>query len=131
MNQNKRRTLTIAFLGPKGTFCEQAAKKYFAEEKALLIPFQTIKDVFKAVTEGESDCGVVPIENSLDGSVNVTLDLLLELNLMICGEVELRVVHNLIAKEGLKMSEITQVFSKAEALAQCRRFLEKNLPPQN
>ena len=118
----------VAYLGPKDTFSEQAARKYFSSTKVSFIPVPSIAEVFKTVEKGEAEYGVVPIENSLEGSVHATLDLLLESNLMVCGEVELRVEHSLIVKPGEKMAQIRLVLSHPQALAQCRRFLEKNLP---
>lgn len=117
----------VAFLGPSGTFCEQAAYQHFGSSPSYLA-YRTINDVFRAVLGGEADYGVVPVENSLEGSVHLTLDLLLESNLCVCGETELQIRHNLLAKQGTKINEIKQLFSHPQAFAQCRRFLEENLP---
>ena len=122
-----RKTVT-AYLGPKGTFCEQAARKHFYSKEVNFMPFLSIAEVFRAVEGRISEYGVVPVENSLEGSVHLTLDLLLETDLMVCGEVELRIEHNLIVKSGTRIEMIQLVLSHAQALAQCRRFLEKNLP---
>ncbi|MDQ1280340.1 MAG: hypothetical protein QG670_1603 [Thermoproteota archaeon] len=118
---------TVAYLGPKGTNSEQAARKYFST-KARFFAVTSIAEVFRAVEMGASEYGVVPVENSLEGSVHATLDLLLESSLIVYGEVELRIEHSLIVKPGQKMGEIHLVLSHPQALAQCRRFLEKNLP---
>ncbi|MBS7644376.1 chorismate mutase, partial [Candidatus Bathyarchaeota archaeon] len=117
----------VAFLGPHGTFCEQAAHQYFGSNHSY-IPYYTIHDVFRAVLAGEADYGIVPVENSLEGSVHLTLDLLLESNLCVCGETELQIRHNLLARQSTKINEIKQIFSHPQAFAQCRRFLEENLP---
>jgi chorismate mutase/prephenate dehydratase len=128
MNRQIRRKTTVAHLGPRGTFCEQAAKKKFPSAKYTLAPYPSISDVFKAVKSEEADYGVVPVENSLDGSVHLTLDLLLDSDLMVCRELEHRIIHNLISKPGTKLETIRIVMSHPQALAQCRLFLEKNLP---
>jgi len=128
MSQRVQEKTSVVYLGPKGTFCERAAKKYFSSSGVIFVPVASIAEVFKAVVNGEAEYGVVPVENSLEGSVHVTLDLLLESNLMVCGEVELRIEHHLIVKSGKRMAQIRLVLSHPQALAQCRRFLEKNLP---
>lgn len=126
MSEQESKGFIVAYLGPEGTFCEQAARKFFA--KAALVPYPDIIDVFTAVERGDADYGVVPVENSTEGSVRVTLDRLLESRLMICGEVDLKVVHNLVAKPGTKLDEIGLILSHPQALAQCRRFLEDTFP---
>lgn len=120
--------IVVAYLGPEGTFCEQAARKYFPNPATALLPRPTIADVFTVVKEGRASYGVVPVENSLQGSERTTLDLLLQNNLRVRGEVDIRVVHNLIAKPGTKEEDIRVIISHPQALAQCRRFLEKNFP---
>ena len=87
--------VVAAYLGPEGTFCEQAAWKYFQNPTTKLLPRPTIAYVFTAVMEGKAMYGVVPLENSLQGSERVTLDLLLQSSLKVRGEVDIRVVHNL------------------------------------
>lgn len=128
MNLTRKEKINVAYLGPKGTFCEQAARKYFSSKKVSFMPVLSISEVFRAVEKGGAKHGVVPIENSLEGSINVTLDLLLESSLMVCSEVELQIKHNLIVKPGANMSMIQFVLSHPQALAQCRKFLKKNLP---
>ena len=116
----------VAYLGPEGTFCEQAARKQFS--RAALIPYPNIAGVFMAVEKREVDYGAVPVENSTEGSVYATLDRLLESNLMICGEVELKVAHNLIVKPNTSLNQIKVILSHPQALAQCRRFIENTFP---
>jgi chorismate mutase/prephenate dehydratase len=128
VNEKKEKVFAIAYLGPRGTFCEQAAKKFFTFERAKLLPQRSIRHVFQAVIVDEAKYGVVPVENSLDGSVNITLDLLLESDLTVYGEVNLRIVHNLIVKKGARMNQINSILSHAQALAQCRNFLEVTFP---
>ena len=118
----------VAYLGPKGTFCEQAAKKYFSSDKVTLFPYPSIGAVFDVVENGQTEYGIVPVENSLDGSVRVTLDLLFKKKMMISGEVEHRIIHNLIVKSGTTLNEIKIIMSHPQALAQCRLFLENKLP---
>ncbi|MEM4389597.1 MAG: prephenate dehydratase [Candidatus Micrarchaeia archaeon] len=118
--------MRVAFLGPPGTFTHIAAQKAF--RKARLVPFEAIEEVFSKVEEGAVDAGVVPIENSTEGSVNITLDLLLKSPLKIAGELKLPIVHHLLAKRGVRLSEVKVVVAHPQALAQCREFLEKHLP---
>lgn len=93
-----------------------------------LVPYPTEQEVIRAVEKGKVDKGIVPIENSIEGSVNVTLDMLtFEASLFIEREIIVPVRHNLVAPKGLKMSEIVEVLSHPQATAQCRRYLDKNL----
>jgi len=126
MDKREKGKPLVAYLGPEGTFCEQAARKHFTE--ADFVPYPNITDVFIAVERGGADYGVVPVENSTDGSVSVTLDRFLESKVMVCGEVELKVVHNLIAKPDTSLDQIRVILSHPQALAQCRRFLENTFP---
>ncbi len=120
--------ITIAFLGPHGTFTEQASRRYFTGSEVIFLPCQNILSIFQVVMNGEAKFGVVPVENSNEGSVNITLDLLLEHELTVCGEVDLRIRHNLIVKPGTKMEDIRRILSHPQALAQCRKFLQSKLP---
>ncbi len=118
--------LTVAYLGPPGTFSEAAAVKQFGHGVASL-PKGSIDEVFQAVERGEAGFGVVPVENSTEGAVNRTLDLLLASNLKICSEIMLRVRQHLMRKgEGLE--GIRVVYSHAQSLAQCHEWLNQNLP---
>ncbi len=119
--------VTVAYLGPKGTFTEQAARSYFSEAKEF-VECRDIPEVFNAVASYVAEFGVIPVENSIEGSVNIALDLLLESDLRVSGEIEQRIVHNLIAKEDVELSRIRGVISHPQALAQCRNFLKTNLP---
>ncbi len=117
----------IAYLGPPGTFSEEAALKY--DEKAQLLPFFSIPAVAAAVDTGIAEEGVVAIENSLEGSVTDTLDLLIhESKLLIRQELVLPVEHHLLVKPGTEALELKMIFSHPQALAQCRRFLERCFP---
>jgi len=118
--------LKIGFLGPEGTFSQAAVYKHFGHS-ARALPLSTIDEVFHEVEAGNADFGVVPIENSTEGSVNHTLDRFLSSPLHICGEVELRIRQNLMGK--LKsLREIKRVCSHPQSLAQCRQWLQENLP---
>jgi len=118
----------VAFLGPQGTFCEQAARQYSRDMNASLEERPSIADVFRSVKVGEADKGIVPVENSNEGSVMETLDLLNESDLKISGEIILRITHNLIVRPDTGLSEIAEIVSHPQALAQCRRYLDENFP---
>jgi len=122
------RALNVSFLGPEGTFTQMAAQKFFPKAGTQFIPAANKTDVFNRVEGDYADFGIVPIENSLEGSVVETLDLLIERNLKVFGEIELRIVHNLIGNKGVKFNEIKTVYSHPQALAQCNAWLIKNLP---
>ncbi len=117
--------LSVAFLGPLGTFSEEAANKQFG---GLSAPIQcsSIDEVFRQVETGQANYGVVPVENSTEGAVGRTLDLLMQTSLKICGEIELAVHHNLLSKHN-DISQIKMVYSHAQSLAQCHEWLNKSL----
>ena len=118
--------LQVAFLGPSGTFTEEAAYKHFGHSIQTL-PTNGIDDVFREVESDNANYGVVPIENSTQGIVNSTLDMFLESTLSIVGEVELRVHQHLLSNVG-KLGEIEVLYSHQQSLAQCKKWLETNLP---
>ncbi len=118
--------LKIAFLGPEGTYTHQAAWNVFGSWVAY-VPVSTIKRVFQEVEKGRAHMGVVPVENSTEGVVNRTLDMLVDSPLKIAGEFYMEISHNLISKEK-SLSEIKIVFSHPQAIAQCSSWLEENLP---
>jgi chorismate mutase/prephenate dehydratase len=122
------RSLNVSFLGPEGTFTQIAARNFFSKSGTQFIAATNKTDVFNRVEGDYVDFGIVPIENSLEGSVAETLDLLIEKNLKIFGEIELRIVHNLIGKKGIKLTDIKTVYSHPQALAQCNTWIIKNLP---
>jgi len=117
--------LRIAYLGPAGTFSESAAKKHFGSAPALN-PCVAIDDVFRAVEAGNADYGVVPVENSTEGAIGRTLDLLVSSPLQICGEVNLRIHQNLLSKAE-SLAGLTRLYSHAQSLAQCHEWLNRNL----
>ncbi len=116
----------VAYLGPEGTFTQQAAFKHFGHA-AQVMPAATIDDIFRMVENGQCQFGVVPVENSTEGMISNTLDRFTISPLQICGEVEVRIHHNLMGNVG-SLSEINEVFSHQQSLAQCRKWLDKNLP---
>ncbi len=118
--------LRIAYLGPKATFTHQAALERFGFS-ALYIPTATIKDVFTEVESDRADYGVVPVENTIEGVVNYTLDMFLESDLRIVGEVVIPIQLHLLSTQQ-NLGKIKKVYSHKHALAQCRNWLEKNLP---
>ncbi|MDA0738741.1 MAG: prephenate dehydratase [Nitrospirae bacterium] len=117
---------TIAYLGPPATFTHIAALGKFGES-AQYVPVSGIKEVFDEVERGRAIYGVVPIENSTEGVVNYTLDMFIDSNLMIYGEVMQEVSHHLMSKAH-SIDEITKVYSHPQALAQCRNWLDTHLP---
>ena len=118
--------MKIAFLGPEGTFTQAAALKHFGHS-ITTVSHGTIAEVFRDVESRVSHYGVVPVENSTEGVVNHTLDMFMNSPLQICGEVELRIHHNLLGRPG-DIKAITRIYSHQQSLAQCREWLEENLP---
>lgn len=118
--------LSVAFLGPQGTFSQAAAIKHFGHA-ANTQSCASIDEVFRAVEAGNADYGVVPVENSTGGAVGTTLDLLLATPLKVCGEVDLRVHQFLLRKAGAPGKPL-KVYSHAQSFAQCHEWLNQNLP---
>lgn len=114
---------TVAFQGEAGAYSEEAAYKYFSSSVRVK-PCETLDDVFRTVEHGEVQSGVIPVENSLEGSVGQSYDLLLDSSLCVSGETEVRVVHCLIAHPETGIESIKQVYSHPQALGQCRAFLK-------
>ncbi|MGA8049233.1 MAG: prephenate dehydratase [Burkholderiales bacterium] len=116
----------VAYLGPEGTFSEQAVRKHFGQAVEAL-PAASMDDVFRCCESADVQFAVVPVENSTEGAVGRTLDLLLVTPLKIVGEIELRVQQNLLSRaSGLK--DVVRVYSHAQSLAQCNGWLSRNLP---
>ena len=116
----------VAFQGELGAYSELAGREFFGPEISVS-PSPTFQDVFDKVTNGTASAGIIPIENSLAGSVHENYDLLLEHRLHIIGEIKLRIVHHLIVNPGVELGDIRRVTSHPQALAQCRDFL-RSLP---
>lgn len=115
--------LTVSYQGEPGAFSQAAALLILGRD-AQTRPYKTFDEIFDAVAKGAADCAIVPIENTLAGSVIKNYDLLIEYDLTIVGEVALRVVHNLIGHPGAALADIRRVYSHPVALAQCERFLQ-------
>jgi chorismate mutase/prephenate dehydratase len=118
--------LRVAYLGPEASFTHMACKKHFGLS-ALCLPAKSISNVFDDVARGRSELGVVPIENSTEGVVNHTLDMFMESDLGICAEVLLEVNHHLLSKAA-NLAAVRKIYSHPQALAQCRTWLDANLP---
>ena len=118
--------LKVGYLGPEGTFSQQAVFKHFGHS-AKGFPLASIAEVFDEVAEGRADFGVVPVENSGQGTIQSTLDLFLGSPLKICGEIELH-VHQYLLSRGGHVEDIERVMSHPQSLAQCRGWLRQNLP---
>ncbi len=118
--------MRLAFLGPRGTFTEAAALRHFGHTVET-VPLESIDAVFREVESGACQYGVVPVENSTEGVVTHTLDMFIRSRLAICGEVELRIHHHLLAK-GEDFAAIARVYTHQQSLAQCRKWLDRNLP---
>ena len=118
--------MNVSYLGPKGTFSEIAIPTYFSGD-INQIPKSSIEDVFKSVEESEVDYGVVPVENSIEGSVNNTLDLFAHSKVFITGETQLVINQCLLSKE-TNIGSINRVFGHPQSLAQCRQWILNNIP---
>ena len=118
--------LKIGYLGPEGTFSQQAVQKHFGHS-AKGLPLASVEEVFDEVAAGHADFGVVPVENSGQGTIQSTLDLFLSSPLKICGEVELRVHQYLLTRTG-HLKDVERVYSHGLSLAQCRGWLRQHLP---
>jgi chorismate mutase / prephenate dehydratase len=116
----------VAYLGPRATFTHLACIQKFGES-AQYVPVNSIKDVFNEVERGHAHFGVVPIENSTEGVVNHTLDMFIDSNLKIYGEVLQEVSHQLLSKAN-RIEDVRKVYSHPHAIAQCRNWLETNVP---
>tara|TARA_Y100000294_G_scaffold105172_1_gene97747 strand:- start:15065 stop:15901 length:837 start_codon:yes stop_codon:yes gene_type:complete len=117
-NQKER----VAFQGERGAYSEEAIFSFFKPD-VIVSPYQTLFDTFQAVQKKEVDFAVVPVENSLEGSINETYDLLLATDLNVQGEINLRIHHSLIARPEIKIKKIRTVYSHPQALAQCRKYI--------
>jgi chorismate mutase/prephenate dehydratase len=119
-------SMTAAYLGPQGTFSQEAAVKHFGGLTALA-PCSSIDEVFRRVETGATGYGVVPVENSTEGAIGRTLDLLLSTPAQVCGEVVLPIRQCLMAKSG-RLAGIRKVYSHAQSLSQCQQWLARTLP---
>ena len=118
--------LPVVYLGPPGTFTHQAATQRFGSS-ARLTPIKTTAEVFDEVERGRAEFGVVPVENSTEGAVNITLDRLLDSDALIAGEITLEITQHLISRAG-DLGEVKVVCSHPQGIAQCRQWLTAHLP---
>ena len=118
----------VAFQGERGAFSELATRRFFSEDVKVL-PCHSFKDAFDAISSGKAEFGVIPVENALGGTVYDPLDLIkTHSELKVVGETEIRVVHNLIGFPGTDIKDIKKVYSHPQAIAQCKEFLEREMP---
>ena len=117
----------VAYLGPEGTFTQAAALKHFGHS-CVAVPMSAIDEVFREVAAGAVNYGVVPVENSTEGVVNHTLDNFMDSTVRICGEVELRIHHHLLVADVTRRDSISRIYSHAQSLAQCRKWLDAHYP---
>lgn len=122
---NLEKPLRIAYMGPEATFSHLASLKKFGSSVSH-VPCDNVAEVFSKVESSDCDYGVVPIENSIEGVVTHTMDLLVETDLKICSQVLLDVTHHLMAKSAL--SQVREIYSHPQVLGQCRQWLLKNMP---
>lgn len=126
MTRNVQGRIKVAFLGPEGTFSDIAVVKRFGYDVDK-IPTKTISEIFREVSRGKADIGVIPIENSYNGVVVQTLDEFIDSHLKIVGEIYLRIHHFLLSKEN-SIEKIKKLYSHPQALGQCKEWIENNLP---
>lgn len=119
--------LTVAYLGPEGTFTQLATFEQFGHA-VIGVPMVTVDDVFREVAAETCNYGVVPVENSTEGVISHTLDNFLDSTLRVCGEVVLRIHHHLMVKPGTAETDIKRIYSHQQTLGQCRRWLDGHYP---
>jgi 3-deoxy-7-phosphoheptulonate synthase len=124
VRQSQEGKTVAAYLGHQGSYSHIACAQYFGEDVQLAAK-PTFRAIFEAVNSGEVVYGIIPFENSLTGSIHENYDLLLEFDLKMVGELYLRIIHHLIAKPGTPLEDIQRVWSKSEAIEQCRQFLNR------
>ncbi len=125
MNKNKQ----VGYLGPEGTFSHEAVLKVVDNDSDKIKPYPTILNIFEALENDEIEEAVVPIENSTEGSVSITLDSLTHFNLKIKGELELPIVHNLLVQKGKSIDDIMVICSHQQPIAQCRHYISNIKKP--
>lgn len=126
MAERKNDSPVISTLGPRGTFSHEACLKY--SPKAKIIFKNTIYNVFESVKNNEADLGIVPVENSTDGTIGMTLDFLVSTGLKIKDEITVKVMHNLAGIENTKLTDIRMLYCHPQAYAQCEEYIRKNIP---
>ena len=126
----QEKEIDIAFLGPEGTYSDSAVKENFGSSINKTAS-DTIEEVFKAVSERKSDYGIVPIQNSSEGPINVTLDCLSDFNLNICGEIEMLIHHSLMGLNQALPKKGFEIHAHEQTLAQCKNWLDAYCPDVN
>ena len=126
MMKKERSNPTIVYLGPPATHTHLACFKYFGNSLQA-IPKESLQEVFETVEKEDVEFGVVPVENSTEGSVHRTLDLLISSEVKICGEVMMQVSHDLLSQSG-RREDVRKIYSHPQALEQCKTWLRKNFP---
>ncbi|MGV9141971.1 MAG: prephenate dehydratase [Promethearchaeota archaeon] len=121
-------TAKVSFLGPKGTFTHQAALETFPSAGTQFLEHDTIYEIFESIEKEKSHFGVIPIENSLQGTVRDTLDLLIEKDLKIYGEIELKINQNFLTLKEIELNKIKTIYSHPQAFAQTRNWVKANIP---
>ncbi len=116
----------IAFQGEKGAYSELAARRYFKSRNLELVPHKTFADVFHAIARRKVGCGIVPVENTLNGGIREVFNLLDENSVYVTGEIKLRISHMLMGISGAKLSGIKKVYTHPQALLQCRKFIHRS-----
>ena len=116
--------IKVGYLGPLGTFTHQAALEFFTKTDSELMDCKNVSEIFDNIEKDILDFGVIAIENSLQGTVRDTLDLLIEKDLFIYGEIELRIIQNLISLDGSDLSKIEVIHSHPQALAQSKNWIQ-------
>ncbi|MBF8221266.1 MULTISPECIES: prephenate dehydratase [Halomonadaceae] len=119
--------IKVAYLGPEGTFTQQAALKHFGDS-AVSLPMAAIDEVFREVEAGAANYGVVPVENSTEGVINHTLDSFVDSSIRICGEVVLRIHHHLLVSSNTRQDKVSRIYSHPQSFAQCRKWLDAHYP---
>ena len=119
--------LKVAYLGPRGTYTEQATVKHFGESLEFA-SMKNLEEVFREVDSGRAHYGVVPVENSTEGAVTHTLDLFIRFQLEIRGEIKLPIHHNLLLKDAAKNRKIERIYGHRQSFAQCRKWLDRHMP---
>ncbi|ALM52784.1 prephenate dehydratase [Halomonas huangheensis] len=119
--------IKVAYLGPEGTFTQQASLKHFGDS-AISLPMAAIDEVFREVEAGAVNYGVVPVENSTEGVINHTLDSFMDSSLHICGEVVLRIHHHLLVSDTTLKDKVSRIYSHPQSFAQCRKWLDAHFP---
>lgn len=122
--------IKIGFFGPKGTFSQEALKAYIKDSKDYTeYDYGTLSELILAVQAGEIDEAIVPIENSLEGAINITMDMIaMDVDLLIKAEMVIPVRENLLVKKGTKLSDIKYILSHPSPIGQCRKYLNANFP---